>query len=100
MSARRFRARIDLDDRDQLVAQAGDSRDEVVPALDTVEGTRIHAAVLVDIEIGISGHEQGIVLGSLDVPLAGSQGLPLDERLEEDSVNGQSPRGRRRRKRN
>ena len=75
---------LNFDDRDQFVTQAGDTFDQVMSALDAVEGTRIHAAVLVDIKVGISGQEQGIVLGSLDVPLPGIQGLALDERLKED----------------
>ena len=92
---------IDFDDGDQLVAQAGDSLDQVVPARHAVEGSGIHAPVLVHVEIGIGGHEHGVVLRGLDVPLAGIQVLPLDQWLEEYVGQARrSPTGRRRRRRN
>ena len=81
---------LDLDTRDQLVAQAGDLLDQVAPPLDAVEGAGIHAPVLVDAKVGVGGHEQGVVLGGLDVPLPGIEDLLRDQRLEEDV--GQSGR--------
>ncbi len=65
---------LDLDLGDQLLAQAGDLLDQVVPPLDAVEGPGIHAPVLVHAEVGIGGHEQGVVLGGLDVALPRNRG--------------------------
>ena len=65
---------LDFDDRDQLLAQAGDLLDEVAAALHAVEGPGIRAAVLVDAKVGIGRQEKGVVLGGLDVPLPGIRG--------------------------
>ncbi len=62
---------VHFDDRDQLAAQAGDPLNQVAPALDAVEGPGIHAPILVYVEVGVGCHQQGVVLGGLDVPLPG-----------------------------
>ena len=73
---------IDLDPGDQILAQARDPIDQVVPQLDCVEGTGILSPVLVHAEVGVGCHEQRVVLGGLDVRLPGIQNLPCDQRLE------------------
>ena len=54
-----------------------------MPPLDGVEGAGIHSPILMHLEVGIGRHEQGVVLGSLNVPLPGIEDLPRDQRLEE-----------------
>ena len=74
---------IDLDPGDQLLAQLRDPLDQVVPPLDAVEGAGVHSPVLVHLEVGVGGLEQGVVLGGLDVPVPGVQDLPRDQGLED-----------------
>ena len=49
---------IDLVPRHELPAQIGDSLDQVMPALDGVKRAGVHASILMDLEIGVGGHEQ------------------------------------------
>ena len=74
---------VDLDRGHQLPAQLGDPLDQVVAPLDGVEGAGVHPPVLVDPEVGVGGPEQGVVLGRLDVPVAGVQDLPGGQGLED-----------------
>ena len=48
-----------------------DPLDQVVAALDGVKSAGIHSPILMHLEIGIGRHEQRVVLGGLDVPVAG-----------------------------
>ncbi len=79
---------IDLDSRDQVPAQVRDPLDQVVPPLDAVEGAGIHSPVLVHQEVGVGRHEQGVVLGGLDVPVPGVQDLPRGQGLEDGIGQG------------
>ena len=65
-----------------------DPVDQVVPPLDGVEGAGIHSPILVHLEVGIGRHEQGVVLGGLDVKLPGIQDLPRGQGLEDDIGQG------------
>ena len=42
--------------------------DQLTASLDGIDGDGILAAIHVDVEVGLGGHEQGVVLGRLDVP--------------------------------
>ncbi len=75
---------LDFDVRNQFVAQTRNSIDQVAPAFDAIKGPRVHSPILMDVEVGAGGQECSVVLGGLDVPLAGIQNLPFDQRLEED----------------
>ena len=77
---------LDFDVRGQLLAQASDLVNQVASTLDTVEGTGIHAPVLVDVEVSRGGHQRGVVLGGLNVGLAGIEHLPLDQGSKKTSV--------------
>ena len=79
---------IDLDPGDQVPAQLRDPLDQVVPPLDAVEGAGVHSPILVHLEVGVGGHEQGVVLRGLDVPLPGIQDLPRDQGLEDGIGQG------------
>ena len=79
---------IDLDPGDQILAQARDPIDQVVPQLDGVEGAGIHSPILVHPEVSIGCHEQRVVLGGLDVRLPGIQDLPRGQGLEDDIGQG------------
>ena len=82
---------VDLDLGDQLAAQAGDPLDQVAAPLDAVEGAGVHPPVLVDLEVGVGGLQQGVVLGGLDVPVRGVQDLPRDQGLEDGVGRGDVP---------
>ena len=79
---------VDLDRGDQLPAQLRDPLDQVVAPLDGVEGAGIHSPILVHLEVGIGCHEQGVVLGGLDVRVPGIQDLPRDQGLEDGIGRG------------
>ena len=74
---------VDLDLRDQVLAEVLDPLDQVVPPLDGVEGAGVHPPVLVHAEVGVGGLHQGVVLGGLDVPVAGVEDLPGGQGLED-----------------
>ncbi len=74
---------VDLDPRHQVATQAGDSGDELMPARDGVERPGVHAAGAMDLEVGVGGLKQRIVLGPLHVPVRRVQGLPRGQGREE-----------------
>jgi hypothetical protein len=57
-------------------AQKLNSLDQLVPALDNIDGAGVCPSVLVYAEIGIGGGKQGVVFGGLDVEPTGIQDLP------------------------
>src|SRR5207253_8757853 len=73
---------VDLDLGDEFPAQVGDPLDQVVAALDGVQGAGVHPAVLVDAEVGVGRLEHRVVLGGLGVPMRRVQHLPRDQGLE------------------
>ena len=75
---------IDLDRGDQVLAHLHDPLDQVVAALDGVEGAGVHPPILVHQEVGVGCLEQGVVLRGLDVGLPGIEDLPRDQGLEDD----------------
>ena len=64
---------LDLDPRNQLVAQACDLLDQVPSPLNTVEGPGILAPVLVDAKVRVGGQKQGVVLCRPGYPTAGKR---------------------------
>ncbi len=80
---------IHLDGRNQVTLQMVDLLDELAALEDDIEAAGILPAILVDVEVGPGGHEQGVVLGRLDVPAGGIEVLPRGQGLE-DHVGGVS----------
>ena len=60
-----------------------DPLDQVVSALDGVEGAGVHSPILVHLEVGIGRHQQGVVLRGLNVALPGIEDLPRGQGLED-----------------
>ena len=83
-SATTFRGPIDLVGGDQIFAHLQDPLDQVVSALDGVEGAAVHSPVLVHQEVGVGCLKQDVVLRGLDVELARVEVLPRGQRLEDD----------------
>ncbi len=79
---------VDLDPRHEVAAQAGDPGDQLVSARDGVEGAGVHAAGAVDLEVGLGGLEQRVVLGPLHLPVRRVQGLPRRQGAKSASVSG------------
>ena len=75
---------IDLVGRDEILAHLQDPLDQVVAALDRVEGAAVHSAELVYEEVGVGRLKQDVVLRGLDVELTGIEVLPGGQRLEDD----------------
>ena len=65
---------VDLDLRDELLAQLRDPLHQVMAPLHRVEGAGVDPPVLVHAEVGVGGLEHGVVLRRLDVPVRGSSG--------------------------
>ena len=65
--------------------------DHVARPLDGVERAGVDAAVLVDLEVGVGGLHQGVVLGRLDVPVPGVQDLPGHQGLVDGIGRGDEP---------
>ena len=61
------------------------------PRCDGVEGAGVHPPVLVHLEVGVGGLEQGVVLRGLDVPVPGVQDLPRGKGLEDGIGRGDGP---------
>ena len=81
-SASRFRARSTSNLETISLLKLAIWLDQVVPPLDAVECPGELAAVLVNAKVGISGQEQGVVLGCLDVPLPGIEDPLRDQWLK------------------
>ncbi len=79
---------VDLVRLSQVAAQAGDPPEDVASASDHVKCAGIEAPVLVNHEVGVGGLHERVILGGLNVPLAGVQKLSRDQRLVEGIGQG------------
>jgi len=71
--------------------RSGDTDDQLAAPVDRIEGTGVHAPMLVATEVGVSGLHQGVVLGRLDVPVRRVEYLAGDQGLEDGVGRGDGP---------
>src|SRR5262249_11992850 len=79
---------VHLDPGNQVRTQPVNFVEQLAPFLDAVQSAGVLAAIFVDVEVGSSGLQEGLVLGGLDVPALGIQVLPRGQGLEDGVGQG------------
>ena len=90
-SATMFRARSTSNPWTRSRLMVASRSTSCVAPLDAVERAGVDPPLLVHPEVGVGGPQQGVVLGRLDVPVAGVEDLPGHQGLEDRIGRGDEP---------